>query len=266
MLDRGEAVTLVASFWGPRQGEGYSRFVSEHIPGSVFCNPTSVLVGAPEFEIGRNPLPNVRRFGDWVQQSGLTQGTHIVVYDDGRGLLAARLWWTLRWAGFDKVQILDGGRAKWLAEDRAQLGGPGNLHPFSDYQITPGALPVMELEQVREFSGTIIDAREERRWAGRRELLDLRAGHIPGAVNIPVRSLLNEDLTVRGAEELRDIFGRAGIESADDARNACAYSGSGNHSAQLIAAMAEAGLPAPAHFIGGWSQWSCNYLPVETAL
>ncbi|AIG64730.1 sulfultransferase [Corynebacterium atypicum] len=263
-LDQGKKTTMIAVFWGPGDGDGYRKFVSEHIPTSVFCDPARALAGVPELYLGRNPLPDHTRLQNWIQNWGVDESSNVVVYDEGRGLFAARAWWTLRWAGLTNIRILDGGMAKWLAEERPYIGGPGNLFKFSGFEVRPGAVPVLTLEQMREFDGLLIDAREERRWAGRRELLDLRAGHIPGAVNIPVRSLLHDDHTVRSMDEVREIFAGVGIVNPADAAAAATYSGSGNHSAQLLAVMAEAGLEGTAHYVGGWSQWTHHRLPVKS--
>lgn len=266
LLARGAAVSLIATYWGPHKDAGFTRFASEHIPTSVYCDPAAALSGVPDFHVGRNPLPDPTRLRDWIQNWGVDEDSDVVVYDEGRGLFAARTWWTLRWAGLTNVRILDGGLAKWLSEDRVHIAGPGTLPGTSHFEPEAGAMPVLTLEEVRDFDGLLIDAREADRWAGRRELLDVRAGHIPGAVNVPVRSLLNEDNTFRSPGELREIFAAAGVTGPEDAKRTCVYSGSGNHSAQLLAGMELAGLPGAAHYIGGWSQWSYHDLPIASSL
>ena len=155
--------------------------------------------------------------------------------------MAARAWWILRWAGLDDVQILDGGLKRW-----DELG----------YPIV--GLPVAEIDDVRDHiagGGVLVDTRDSRRFEGRREILDLKAGHIPGAFHIPVRELLNDDWAIRTGEEIRERFARDGITSCE---NVVLYSGSGNHSALAIAAMEYAGLGCATHYVGGWSQWSAD--------
>ena len=188
LLARGAAVSLIATYWGPHKDAGFTRFASEHIPTSVYCDPAAALSSVPDFHVGRNPLPEPMRLRDWIQNWGVDEDSYVVVYDEGRGLLAARTWWTLRWAGLTNVRILDGGLAKWLSEDRMHIAGPGTLPGTSRFEPEVGEMPVLNLEEVREFDGLLIDAREADRWAGRRELLDVRAGHIPGAVNLPAMS------------------------------------------------------------------------------
>ena len=84
----------------------------------------------------------------------------------------------------------------------------------------------------------LIDARGARRFAGRRETLDLRAGHIPGAKNLPVNDLFDADTnTVQDADAIRERFAQIGVTQNTDPASVITYSGSGNHSALLLAAM-----------------------------
>ena len=115
------------------------------------------------------------------------------------------------------------------------------------------------MDNVRAFEGVLIDARGARRFAGRRETLDLRAGHIPGAKNLPVNDLFDADAnTVKDADAIRERFAQIGVTQNTDPASVIVYSGSGNHSALLLAALEHAGLPLLTHYVGGWSQWSAN--------
>lgn len=254
----GKQQTVLASFWAPGEDGGRSQYLQRHLPTALFCDPVAALSGIPGSGAGRNPLPEQYRLQEWFDRWGLTQGRRVVVYDQGDGLLAARAWWVLCWAGVEKVQILDGGLAAWEAIKRPIVGGPGNFTAVSDAKVTPGQMKSATMDEVREHrsnGGTLVDFREERRFAGYRELLDLRAGHIPGAVNVPARDLQKEKSLLRSPEEIRERFARAGVHSGD---NVIAYSGSGNHSALGLAAMEVAGLTGATHFMGGWSQWAAD--------
>ena len=133
-------------------------------------------------------------------------------------------------------------------------------------------MPTADIDEVRAFEGLLIDARSKNRFDGRREVLDLRAGHIPGAVNLPVAELFDEPgdgdaVRVKDVDEIRSRLADAGVTDETDPAAAIAYSGSGNHSALMLAAMAHAGLPVLTHYVGGWSQWSANREnPVATNL
>ncbi|MCZ9309675.1 sulfurtransferase [Corynebacterium sp. c6VSa_13] len=263
-IQTGGKLTVIASRWRPVEENGFARFRAEHIPTSVFCDPASALADIPSSKLGRNPMPDPRRLAHWFEKWGMRHDHEVVVYDGGRGLFSARTWWVLRWAGVERVRILDGGLRAWVAGGYPTLVGPGNPCFTSDLTPQVGAMPVIDIAEVKRWTGLLVDAREPNRYAGRREMLDLKAGHIPGAINVPVRALRREDNTWKSREELAEIFAQHGITKDEDV---VVYSGSGLHSALVIAAMMYAGLPAPRHFVGGWSQWCADsFNPVQRHL
>ncbi|QNE90218.1 sulfurtransferase [Corynebacterium incognita] len=262
-IHTGQPFTLLASHWEPHEGAGEGQFRSLHIPTARFCDAAAALAGIPGSTVGRNPLPDPEQLQKWFELWGLKKGRDIVVYDEGRGLLAARAWWILKWAGVDNVRIVDGGLARYRAEGFPTLVGPGNIAVGCDVEVNAGSARVATIEDVKAHDGLLVDTREPNRFAGLREILDLKAGHIPGAINVPERELLNPDRTFKTPEEIRDIFAHAGVTTGE---GVIVYSGSGNHSAQALAAMEMVGLTGAAHFVGGWSQWSANPdNPVERA-
>lgn len=257
-INSGHKQTILAALWYRNGRDGTDQFNSEHISTSLFCDPALALAGVPSSSTGRNPLPTATTMRRWFAKWGLRKDHQVVVYDNYRGLYAARAWWVLKWAGVEDVVILDGGQTAWEATGNQTLGGPGNLAGYHDMEVSLGNMPTATIEDVKAHTGLLVDAREANRFAGRKEFLDLKAGHIPGAINLPTRAVLREDHTFKSPEELRAVFAEKGIHSAADVDNMIIYSGSGNHSAQVIAAMNIAGLPAPRHYIGGWSQWCAN--------
>ena len=125
--------------------------------------------------------------------------------------------------------------------------------------MTRGGDRVLRLHPAPVEQGLLIDARGARRFQGLREILDLRAGHIPGARNLPVNDLFDpETHKVKDTDTIRDRFSQLGVTQNTDPVSVITYSGSGNHSALLLAAMEHAGLPLLTHYVGGWSQWSAN--------
>ncbi len=161
------------------------------------------------------------------------------------------------------MQILAGGLANWRRHKLPTLTGPGNISVETDQIVEPQPQMVATIEDVKAHTGLLLDAREANRFAGRRENLDLKAGHIPGAVNIPQRNFHHPDRTWKSKEEISEIFDQAGI-TKDNVKDAIVYSGSGNHSALALAAMELVGLTGARHYVGGWSQWSANPAnPVE---
>ncbi|QPK78959.1 sulfurtransferase [Corynebacterium lizhenjunii] len=256
-IHQGARFTVLASLWEPQEGAAFNQFSSLHIPTAQFCDAAGALAGLPGSQAGRNPLPDPDKLALWFKRWGLRRDRPVVVYDEQRGLFAGRAWWILRWAGVEDVRIVDGGLANWRKQGLPTLTGPGNISVGADMEVRPGSMPTATLADVKAHTGLLIDTREPNRFAGRRENLDLKAGHIPGAVNLPERHLHNPDHTWKSPEQVRDLVAEAGITAAQ-LESAIIYSGSGNHSALAIAALEWAGLPVPRHFVGGWSQWSAD--------
>ena len=255
---------MLASLWGVGDNDGYHQFRSLHIPTSFYFDAARALAGLPGSRYGRNPLPDADRLQQRFDEWGIRTDRPVVVYDQGRGLLAGRAWWILRWAGVRDVRILNGGLQKWIDEGLPTITGPGNITVDSDFQVATDDSAVATIEDVKTHEGILLDTRETPRFAGFREHLDLKAGHIPGAVNIPQRELCHPgDYTWKSPEEIRQIFADAGITEANMGE-VIVYSGSGNHSALTLAAMESVGLQGARHYVGGWSQWSANPAnPVE---
>lgn len=250
-----QKTSIIASVWEPGEGASLERFHMEHIPNSMFCDAALALAGIPSSLAGRNPLPDAKQLGRWFRIMGLNAESSVVVYDHYKGLMAARAWWIFKWAGIEDVRILDGGIKAWAAAGEAVVGGPGNFPQTCTIRPDLGHMPTSTLEEVKSHTGILLDCRERSRFSGQKESLDLKAGHIPGAVNLPSGEMLNEDLTFKDPKEIREILSTVGIESGE---NVIVYSGSGLHSSQMIAAMHHAGLPGASLYVGGWSQWAAD--------
>ena len=259
-VQTGQKQTVIAALWDAQEGKAWSKFQSEHVPTALFCDPSSQLAGMPGREVGRNPLPSDGVVAKAVAGWGIEDGKPVYIYDGGSGLFAARAWWVLRWAGVKDVHIVDGGYAAWHRGGFETIAGPGGIIvPREPEALNSDSVPTATMEDVRSFGGTLLDTRDTRRFEGRREILDLRAGHIPGAVNLPVRSLFDDTTnTVKDTEHIRAALAEHNITQNTDPAEVIVYSGSGNHSALLLAAMEHAGLPVLTHYVGGWSQWSAN--------
>ncbi len=252
-IHSGTRVAVIDARWS-RDRSAYDHYTMAHIPLAVFCDPTYDLVGVPDRAHGRNPLPELARVQDAVDRWGLTKDTKVVLYDAGDGLFASRAWWILKWAGLSDVSVLGGGLEAWEAEGFDTAGGPGNFAQPGDVEVSEGNLPVADIDDVTEWPkrGVLIDARSEARFAGRAERLDLQAGHIPGAVNLPARAL-QRDGRFLPADEIKAKLAEVGVTSGEQV---AVYSGSGLHSSLFVQAMHEAGMPGASLYVGGWSQWA----------
>ncbi|MEJ5920366.1 sulfurtransferase [Corynebacterium sp. H78] len=256
LIHTGDRVAVIDARWSPER-TAYQHYAEAHIPLAMFCDPTIDLVGIPDREHGRNPLPDIVRVRSAIRRWGLSKNHHVVVYDEEDGLFASRAWWVLKWAGLTNVQVLAGGLHAWENEDFGTAHGPGNLPHPSDTDVELGQMPTVDIAEVAQWTaqgGVLIDSRNVERFSGKQERLDLQAGHIPGSVNIPARDLQNRETgEFLPAEEIRKKLADVGVTSGEQA---AVYSGSGLHSSLFIQAMHEAGLPGASLFVGGWSKWA----------
>jgi thiosulfate/3-mercaptopyruvate sulfurtransferase len=256
--------TLIDVRWKLGGPPGAEAYLSAHIPGAVFLDLDRDLTGPPG-PGGRHPLPDPDALQDALRAAGVRAGHPVVAYDAGDGVPAARLWWTLRWAGHDAVTVLDGGLAAWLAAGLAVEAGVVTVIP-GDVQVRPGAMPVLDAGGAAEVgrTGVLLDARTPVRYRGEQEPIDAVAGHIPGAVNLPAAQLVDDSGRLRPPGELRSAVEAAASGSpavrssaggSDRAGAVGAYCGSGVTAAQTVLALEVAGYHRPALYVGSWSEW-----------
>lgn len=246
---------------------GAQVYRESHIPRAHYAHLDADLSGMPDAGSGRHPLPDWADFADRLSEWGIHRDTQVVVYDQGNGAYAVRLWWLLRAAGHARVALLDGGWIAWLA-----AGGP-----CTDVAPSVGSRPVelspgtgwVTTDQVehnlRSADFLLVDARSRERFAGVKEPIDPVAGHIPGAWNFPLQQNLGPAGQFLHARELRELWqeflrGR----SPGTVVHMC---GSGVTACHNLLAMEVAGLPGSSLYVGSWSEWIRNSSrPVATGM
>ncbi len=245
---------------------GAGAYAAGHVPNAVYAHLDRDLSGPVTPVSGRHPLPAVERltetFGGW----GIDETVQVVVYDQGNGAFAARLWWLLRWAGHRQVAVLNGGFAAWQQAGLPIDTTPGVRRPRVFTPAPAAANSVVstaELERLvtagalEDGASMLVDARAADRFAGENETIDPVAGHIPGARNHPF--LRNVDAWGRflPAEELRERW-RATLgepETGGAAARAIAMCGSGVTACHNLLALEVAGLTGARLYAGSWSEW-----------
>lgn len=238
---------------------GHGEYLKGHVPGAVYVSLEDELAAHGEPADGRHPLPEPDAFEAAARRWGVSPGRLVVAYDDNGNQAAARAWWLLRWAGHDRVRLLDGGLAAWRAAG-GELATDDVTPAPGTFTVRPGSLPVLDPADLATYDGVLVDARAGERFRGETEPIDPKAGHIPGAVSVPTAGNLGPDGRFLPAERLRERFGQAGV---DGSRPVGVYCGSGVTAAHEIAALAIAGIDATL-YPGSWSQWSNLDLPVAT--
>jgi thiosulfate/3-mercaptopyruvate sulfurtransferase len=233
---------------------GHGEYAKGHLPGARYVDLDAELAGQPGRE-GRHPLPDAGTFGAAMRRAGVSRDRDVVVYDDWNGWGPARCWWLLRWAGHDRVRVLDGGLAAWKAAGQPlsqEEPPPGD----GDFVPEPGAVPVLDAEGAAALAarGVLLDARAGERYRGETEPIDPVAGHIPGAVSAPTLDSLAADGTLLPADVLAERFAALGVKPGAEVG---VYCGSGVSAAQLALALAVTGVPA-ALYVGSWSEWTAD--------
>ena len=231
-----------------------AEFEAAHIPGAVFFDIDEIADTSSPLP---HMLPSPEKFASRVQALGLGDGTRIVVYDNSDLRSSARVWWMLRVFGSHKVAVLEGGFQKWQAEGRpVENGKPIVRHRHYTPWMDPSA--VRTLEQMRANLTTraeqVLDARSASRFAGAEPepRPGLRAGHIPGARNLPYTQLLSEDGTFKRGEALRAAFEQTGIDLSRPVVTTC---GSGITAAVLAFGLHLLGHDKVALYDGSWTEW-----------
>ena len=236
--------------------KGRAAWQAAHVPGAYFMHLDADLSGAKTGANGRHPLPPTGDFAARMNRCGVAPGRQVVVYDDGGGSFAVRLWWMLRWLGHDRVSLLDGGFAAWKRENRpldAQVPAAreGRFVPRPMEGATVDTATVAA--RLRSPDMVLVDARAATRFMGENETLDPVAGHIPGAINRFWQHNLGHDGRFLPPEELRAEFLE---ELGDVAPSRVVHScGSGVTACHNLFAMELAGLAGSRLYPGSWSEW-----------
>lgn len=241
-------------------GGGKERYNAGHLDGAYFVDleiDLSDIVKDPS-NGGRHPLPHPTIFAKTISKLGISPESHIIIYDDKNGAnTAARLWWMFTAVGYKNIQVLNKGLKGAL-----NVGFPNNANieiptPVQiDNSISEWKLHLASIEEVEIASKTrnktIVDVRAKNRYDGLVEPLDLIAGHIPNAINIPLTENLDEFGAFKDAAVLNEKYSKEEFQS----KNIIVHCGSGVTACHTLLAFAYAGLPIPSLYIGSWSEWS----------
>lgn len=256
---------------------GQTQYLEAHIPGAVYANLDTALsarhgvnpaksgadavitatgADAPASG-GRHPLPNREKFAMWLSSVGFGNDMQAVVYDRNGANYCGRLWWMLKWAGHERVAVLDGGLQAWQAAGGAVNQGEEPAHFQANFLLSAPLAKLVDADAVaRELgrpSQTVIDARANARFKGEVEPLDPVAGHIPGALNRPFSQNIGPDGKFKSAGQLRQEFDA--LLGGRDPSTVVHQCGSGVSAVPNLLAMEIAGLGTSALYAGSWSDW-----------
>ncbi len=228
-------------------------FEAARLPGAVFFD----LEASSDRD---SPLPHMlptpEAFAARMGALGLSERDHIVVYDSVGLWSAPRAWWMLKAMGATRVQVLDGGLPAWRAAGLAMERGPAPKSRPVAFRASLDRAAVAALNDVQTAlgaGGQVLDARSAPRFRGDEPepRPGLRAGHMPGAGNLPFAALLAADGRMKPEAELQAVFAGAGVNLDLPVITTC---GSGVTAAILGLGLAALGRPFRL-YDGSWAEW-----------
>jgi len=246
----------------PRYQAKRADYEAGHIPGALFVDWTRDIVDESD------PVPmQVAKPGPFaakMTELGIGDQTLVVAYDDYNHIFAGRLAWALRYFGHDAVRILDGGWSRWLAEGRPTLASaptptlrpapPGP--PFTARPRPALRRTAAEVEGVLGRADVVlIDARPSPQYEGA-VTAAARAGHIPGALNVPYAKLVDASTgRFLPSGELSRVFRDAGVDVAALPREIIVYCNGGVSCTVPLNALRMLGRDDVAVYDGSWNEW-----------
>jgi thiosulfate/3-mercaptopyruvate sulfurtransferase len=234
-----------------------------HIPGAVLIN-WKADINDP---ITRNILSR-QAFEDLLQRIGVNNDdnntTTLVLYGDFNNWFAAFAFWVFKYYGYRDVRIINGGRKKWLLEDRpvskdipqypkggykAAAKPDTNIRVFLDYvKDTLGSKALIDVRSLKEFTGEITAPPEYPTEHAQ------RGGHIPEAVNIPWSQAVNDsDGTFKSADELKNLYESKGITTDKEIITYCRIGERSSHTWFVLKYLL--GYPNVKNYDGSWTEW-----------
>ena len=233
-----------------------------HVPGSVLFDWRKDINDPIRRDLlGREALTALFR------RAGIDDSTTVVLYGDFNNWFAAFAFWTFKYYGVKDLRLMNGGRKKWIAEDRPltkdlpshsastfTAGAPDEkLRAYLDDvrrelpHVKDGQLKLVDVRGPKEFTGEITAPPEYPNEHAQ------RGGHIPGAVNIPWAQAVNEDGTFKSRADLESLYGGKGVQSTAPVITYCRIGERSSHTWFVLKYLL--GFPEVRNYDGSWTEW-----------
>lgn len=201
---------------------------------------------------------------DLLQRAGISNDMTLILYGDFNNWFAAFAFWVFKYYGYDDIRLMNGGRKKWLEEDRPlskdipeypkgnfKAAEPDNsIRVFLNYvrdSIESSQKVLIDVRSPKEFTGEILAPPEYPTEHAQ------RGGHIPGALNIPWSQAVSEDGTFKSAEELKKLYESKGITSNREVITYCRIGERSSHTWFVLKYLL--GYPDVKNYDGSWTEW-----------
>lgn len=253
------SVVIDASSGSMTMRSGRADFDDRHIPGAGFADLVTDLSDTSQ-PIGF-AVPTPEAFCDAMGRLGVGDDTNVVLYDTSMSVWAARVWWMLRWVGFDRAAVLDGGLDAWLAASHAVSDQPAT-HSARSLTSSPRPALIADRDEVLaaidDDGVLLVDTLPEQHFRGEMALYE-RPGHIPGAINVPAFELLDEAGRVCDNDDVASAHG------GNTADRIITYCGGGIAASLNALALTRAGYTDVAVYTASLQEWTADPdLPLVT--
>ena len=234
-----------------------ANYALGHVPGSVLID-WKADINDP---LTRNIITQ-QACESLLQRVGVNDDTTLVLYGDFNNWFAAFAFWVFKYYGYKDVRLMNGGRKKWLEEDKPVTKdipshAKGNFkasEPDSSIRVflryvrdTLGSKILVDVRGPKEFTGEILAPPEYPTEHAQ------RGGHIPGAVNIPWGQAVNEDGTFKSADELQKLYQSKGVAADKEVISYCRIGERSSHTWFVLKYLL--GYPNVKNYDGSWTEW-----------
>jgi thiosulfate/3-mercaptopyruvate sulfurtransferase len=247
--------------------ENPGLYAEAHIPGAIGFDWQRDL----QDQVKRDFL-GPKEFGELFSSRGISNDHQIILYGDRNNWFAAYTYWYLKYYGHDNARLMNGPREKWIDEGRPTSTdvpsyAAGNFKakgPDDDIRVMRD-----EMLKLVDTKTRLVDVRSPAEYSG--ELIAMagyeqegaqRAGHIPGAANVPWAQAVNEDGTFKSADQLEELYKGKGVLDGNDV---VAYCRIGERSAHTWFVLHELlGRDNVRNYDGSWTEWgNMVAVPIE---
>ena len=236
-----------------------SAYQQGHIAGAVGWNWQTQLQ-----DNIRRDLIEKSALEQLLGQSGISNDTTIILYGDNNNWFAAYAFWQLKYYGHKDVRLMNGGRKKWIEEKRPLTTEPAKVTSASYRATAPDESLRARREQVaaivdKKAKGSLVDVRSVDEFTGKiiappgMSETAQRAGHIPGAANVPWAQAANEDGTFKSADALKQLYQSKGIQGGDEVIAYCRIGERSSHT--WFALKYLLGYDNVKNYDGSWTEW-----------